>query len=64
MKVETFCTILIYSLLNFMAFLLSVIFIASVENANYDDNVTAIDLLFSFFFHIFFFLSCIIDDYY
>ena len=55
MKVETFCTILIYSLLNFMAFLLSVIFIASVENANYDDNVTAIDLLFSFFFISFFF---------
>ena len=55
MKVETFCTILIYSLLNFMAFLLSVIFLASIKNANYDDNVTAIALLFSFFFISFFF---------
>jgi hypothetical protein len=54
MKVETFCTILIYSLLNFMAFLLSVSFLVSVENTNDDDNITAISVLFSFFFICFF----------
>ena len=54
MKVETFCTILIYSLLNFMAFLISVSFLVSVEDTNDDDNITAISVLFSFFFICFF----------
>ena len=37
MKEENFCKILIYSILNFICFLLSIIFLTSVYNIKYQD---------------------------